>query len=201
MRPISPKDWGETRRRYLVTSDCSAQIESLFETYGPRVLAYALRRTSWEEAEEVVAETFIIAWRRLPEVPSEPVAWLLAVARRVLANQRRAAGRRKALEDRLKSTSRSSTTVPANPADEVGARMALADALASLSEWDREALLLVAWDGLDNRSAAAVMNCSPARFAVKLHRARQRLTQRMQTVGPQATDRGIAPAASPEESR
>jgi RNA polymerase sigma-70 factor, ECF subfamily len=200
MRPISPEDRGE-RRRSLLPSDRSAQFESLFHAYGPRVLAYALRRTSWEDAEEVVAETFMITWRRLPEVAMDPVPWLLAVARRVLANQRRAAGRRKALEERLKLTSRSSTAVSANPADEVGARMALEDALASLSEWDREALLLVAWDGLDNQSAAVVMDCSPARFAVKLHRARQRLTKRMQVVGRQARDRRIAPVASPEENR
>jgi RNA polymerase sigma-70 factor (ECF subfamily) len=141
------------------------------------VLAYALRRTTKEEAEEVVAETFVVAWRRLNEVPDDPIPWLLGVARRVLANQRRATGRRKALDQRLASASRSTGVVTPDPAEEVAARMALDGALAQLSEWDREALLLVVWDGLDNRKAAQVMNCSAATFALRLHRARRRLTQ------------------------
>lgn len=74
-----------------------------------------------------------------------------------------------------------------DPADEVAARMALDDALTQLSEGDREALLLVVWDGLDNRKAAVVMNCSPATFALRLHRARRRLTQQFHKV--QANDR------------
>lgn len=155
--------------------------------YCPRVLAYALRRTSREEAEEVVAETFIVSWRRMYDVPDDPIPWLLAVARRVLANQRRATGRRVALDQRLGSAPRASSLVTPDMAEEVAARLALDDALRRLSEWDREALLLVVWDGLDNRKAALVMNCAPATFALRLHRARRRLTQQFHKV--QANDR------------
>jgi RNA polymerase sigma factor (sigma-70 family) len=150
--------------------------------YCPRVLAYALRRTSREEAEEVVAETFIVAWRRLDEVPDDPIPWLLAVARRVLANQRRAAGRRVALHERLGSVRGRGSFATPDPAEEVEARMALGDALRGLSERDSEALLLVAWERLDNRRAAVVMDCSPASFAVRLHRARRRLKQQLHRI-------------------
>jgi len=133
-----------------------------------------------------VAETFIVAWRRLPEVPDDPIPWLLAVARGVLANQRRATGRRKALDQKLASAPRPAGVLASDPAEEIAARMTLHAALTRLSEWDREALLLVVWDGLDNRKAAVVMKCSPATFALRLHRARRRLTQQFHKV--QAND-------------
>ena len=85
----------------LLTPERSEALSSLYEQCSPRVLAYALRRTSREQAEEVLAETFIVAWRRLNEIPDDPIPWLLAVARRVLANQRRATSRREALDQRL----------------------------------------------------------------------------------------------------
>jgi RNA polymerase sigma factor (sigma-70 family) len=199
MRPIPAED--RDARRCLLTSECSERLRSLYETYCPRVLAYALRRTSRDEAEEAVAETFIVAWRRLREVPDDPIPWLLAVARRVLANQRRATGRRKALDQRLGSAPRAGSLAVSDPAEEVAARMALEDALEHLSEWDREALLLVAWEGLDNRRAAVVMNCSPASFAVRLHRARRRLTQHLHWI--EANDPNPRPTrvARPEESK
>jgi RNA polymerase sigma factor (sigma-70 family) len=165
------------------------------------VLAYALRRTSRDEAEEVVAETFLVAWRRLHEVPDDPIPWLLAVARRVLANQRRATGRRRALDQRLGSARLAESLVAQDPAEEVGQRIALDEALTHLSEWDREALLLVAWEGLDNRSAATVMSCSPAGFAVRLHRARRRLRQQLHRGEADATGSPAIRAPGLEEGR
>ena len=148
-----------------------------------------------------MAETFIVAWRRLPEVPDDPIPWLLAVARRVLANQRRATGRRKALDQKLGSTSRAGSLAASDPAEEVGARMALEDALEHLSEWDREALLLVAWEGLDNRRAAVVMNCSAASFAVGVHRARRRLTQHLDRIEDNAPNPRATRVAWLEEGK
>jgi RNA polymerase sigma-70 factor, ECF subfamily len=175
-------------REVLLTSERAEKFRSLYEMYCPRVLAYALRRTSREEAEEVVAETFIVAWRRMYDVPDDPIPWLLAVARRVLANQRRATGRRVALDQRLGSAPRASSLVTPDMAEEVAARLTLDDALRRLSEWDREALLLVAWEGLDNRRAAVVMNCPQASFAVRLHRARRRFTRQLHRIEANAPD-------------
>jgi RNA polymerase sigma-70 factor (ECF subfamily) len=165
------------------------------------VLAYALRRTSREDAEEVAAETFVVAWRRLHEVPDDPIPWLLAVARRVLANQRRATDRRKALDKRLGSAPRGASPVAPDPAEEVAARIALDEALMRLGEWDREALLLVAWEGLDNHGAAVVMECSPAIFAVRLHRARRRLVRQLLKSEDTAPNPGAARVGWVEEGR
>jgi RNA polymerase sigma-70 factor (ECF subfamily) len=71
------------------------------------VLAYALRRSDPATAEEVVSEVFLVAWRRPDRIPAlEPVLWLYAVARRVLANQRRATRRRAALTIALGAAAR-----------------------------------------------------------------------------------------------
>lgn len=83
------------------TSDDAARFEALYAEYGDTVLRYALRRTTRASADDVVAETFLVAWRRLDRVPAEPRGWLLAVARRALANQRRGERRRDALATRL----------------------------------------------------------------------------------------------------
>ena len=52
----------------------------------------------------------------------------------------------------------------------------LAAALASLGERDREALLLIAWEELSVSEAAVAVGCSRGAFAVRLHRARRRLS-------------------------
>jgi RNA polymerase sigma-70 factor (ECF subfamily) len=146
-----------------------AAFEQLFRDHYESVLRYVTRRVPADEVQDVVAQTFLAAWRRQQELRGDPLPWLLGVARRTSANQLRSEARRVALVDRLGGELR----VPL-PAD-VGGRSRLAEALRKLSEGDREALLLVAWDGLDHRAAARVSGCTTATFAVRLHRARRRL--------------------------
>ena len=148
-----------------------AELEALWHDWHRHVLAYALRRADPATAEEVVAETFVIAWRRLDALPDPPLPWLLGVARRVLANLRRGERRRRALVDRLR------VEPPAVTATVPGADRRTLGALAALHERDREALLLHAWDGLDHADAGSVMGCSAATFAVRLHRARERFAR------------------------
>jgi RNA polymerase sigma-70 factor (ECF subfamily) len=135
------------------------------------VLAYALRRADRATAEEVVSETFAIAWRRMDDVPEPPLPWLLGVARRLLANRRRGERRRRALLDRLRSEPVATAQAPP------GEGRGVLTALATLPERDREALLLHAWEGLDHAGAATVVGCSAATFAVRLHRARERFAR------------------------
>jgi RNA polymerase sigma-70 factor (ECF subfamily) len=145
-----------------------ARFETLFDaTYEP-LLAYARRRVRGE-ADDVVAEVMLVAWRRLDEVPEDEVAWLYGVARKVILGSRRSARRRAALTGRLLALPEPIASM------ERGARPVLLEALGSLSEPDREAILLVAWEGLDTRRAARAMGCSAPAFRVRLHRARRRL--------------------------
>lgn len=151
----------------------SARFEAIFDqTYEP-VLAYARRRAP-AEADDVVAETYAIAWRRLDDMPRDALPWLYGVARRVLSEERRAGRRRVALLDRIRREARSFDHHDAPDQQPV------LEALALLGVQDREAILLVAWEGLSAARAAKAMGCSTVAFRVRLHRARARLRDRLE---------------------
>lgn len=158
------------------------RFEGLFRENYPFVRAYALRRTSGDAAQDVVAETFLVAWRRLDDVPADALPWLYGVARRVLANQRRSADRGAALAERLAGGAPRGPGV--DPGDSAGDAELLRLALSRLSEPSREALMLVAWHGLSGVRAARAAGCSRAAFAVRLHRARARLTAELAALQP-----------------
>jgi RNA polymerase sigma-70 factor, ECF subfamily len=151
------------------------RLEVLFRQHSSAVRAYALRRADPASADEALSEVFVIAWRRLEDVPADALPWLLACARRVLANQRRAGRRRVALHERLNGD-RSSAFDHAGIDGAPIADDALSLALRSLSDDDRELLLLIAWEELDPERAAQALGCSRRTLAVRLHRARRRLS-------------------------
>jgi RNA polymerase sigma-70 factor (ECF subfamily) len=155
----------------------SERFEALFRAHHRAVLRYALRRADPATAEEVVADTFLACWRRLDDVPAEPLSWLLGTARRCLANQRRSSTRSRNLVARWARFE----AAPAgrDPSDVLGARELVREAFGGLGEADREVLRLVAWDGLDITAGARVLGCTRAAFAVRLHRARRRLRARL----------------------
>jgi RNA polymerase sigma-70 factor (ECF subfamily) len=125
------------------------KFEGLFRENYAAVRAYALRRSRPEPAQDVVAETFLVAWRRLDDVPADALPWLYGVARRVLANQRRSADRGVALERRL-----AMPRGAPDPGDALGDNELMRLALGRLPEDSREALMLVAWHGLTGARAA-----------------------------------------------
>lgn len=153
-------------------ADAARRLEELFQANERRVLAYALRRTSSPaDAEDAAAETFIIAWRKIEQVPDDALPWLLAVARRVLANQRRASRRRAWLFQKL---GRQSAPAPVSIAEgDIDDGLALAT-LARLRPDDQELLRLVAWDELDQRGIGQLLGISANAVAIRLHRARSR---------------------------
>jgi RNA polymerase sigma-70 factor, ECF subfamily len=147
------------------------RFEELFIQTAPSVLAFARRRVSSSEADDVLAETFLIAWRRLADLPDEPLPWLYGAARRVIANQRRSTQRRKDLDIRLRTGVRDAS----EPVDS----SEVLEALGRLGEADRYALTLTAWEGLGSKEAAVVLGCSYAAFRVRLARARRRLAREL----------------------
>ena len=148
-------------------------FEALYALHAGAVRGYAMRRCDPETADDVVADVFLVAWRRRAELPKEPLPWLLGIARHVLANHARGQSRRVRLHDRLAAE----PVMVATPAPAGGRGSArLRAALASLSERDRELLLLMAWEGLELRQAAEVLGVRPNTLAVRFHRARRRLS-------------------------
>jgi len=150
------------------------RFELLFDRHRRAVLGYALRRVEQPaDAADALAETFLVAWRRLDDVPAGEAArpWLLAVARRVLANQRRGERRRGGLAERL-----GQELTTQLPAPEEGAEAArIRAALAALSDDDRELVLLAGWEELTPAQIAVVLGIRPVAARSRLHRARRRL--------------------------
>ena len=155
---------------------CDAWLTEVFRTCADRVFAYLLHRTDRETAQDLLQEVFVTAHRKAGDVPEPPIGWLLGTARRLLANHYRSTRRHNDVVLRL----------AAHPAPDTGdstATTAVGQALAELSEKDREVLTLSAWYGLTGEEAAAVLDCSVSAYNVRLHRARHRLAERLRTNG------------------
>ena len=154
-----------------------ARISDLYRDHAREILGYALRRSAHtDDAADVVAETFLIAWRRLGELPlgEEARLWLYGTARRVLANQDRGARRRDRLAERLRDELRRQLP-PQNTQEGSG----LLEALEALGEADRELLMLIGWEELTPAQAARVLGISALAARSRLHRARRRLSARL----------------------
>ncbi len=152
--------------------DDRARFEQLFTSHYGALVRYALRRVGSDGAQEIVAETFLVAWRRLDDVPENALPWLYATARRLVANELRRHSRQLRLGRRLESLS--AAAVP-DHADAVTDQLRMRAALAELGARDQEVLRLAEWERLHTAEAAAVMGCSQSAFKVRLHRARRRL--------------------------
>jgi RNA polymerase sigma factor (sigma-70 family) len=162
--------WGEVesaseRRR--------ERFEALFGRYHAEVAAYVRRRARTAIVEDVVAETFLVAWRSLDRLDGDPLPWLYGVAWRVLANELRGRRRRSALNERLAHEAGPGEWVPL--AAEVSGRVRAA--LLALGEREREAVLLVSWEGLSPAQAAVAAGCSGPAFRARLYRARRQLSR------------------------
>jgi RNA polymerase sigma factor (sigma-70 family) len=170
------------------------RFETVYAEHYGVILAYAIRRThSRDDAQDVVAEVFTTAWRRLDRLPREPgdLLWLYGIARRIVARHHRGRLRRSRLNIRLVlEHSRWATQT----IDEEQPRIeTLRLAIERLPSRDREALKLVMWDRLSQEEAAQILGCSANTLGVRLHRARIRLKQEI------ATADGIA-NSSPERN-
>ncbi len=147
-----------------------ARFNRLYEANLDRLRAYAWRRDP-QHAEEIVAETFLVAWRGLERVPADAFPWLVGVARNVRLNLRRGERRRGVLEQRI----------AAEPSPEpdftavVAEHAAVVQALRDLGELDREILLLAVWEDLDREAIAAAVGTTRAGVSMRLFRARRRL--------------------------
>jgi RNA polymerase sigma-70 factor, ECF subfamily len=162
----------------------SRRFEEIFQTTHARVLAYVLRRSAdRDSAEDVVSETFLVAWRRLDAVPEEPLPWLLGTARKVLANRRRSDRRREAIGPRVDSDTVDPPDRETPMEKRIVEHQVFVEAFTSLPTRDREVLALIAWEGLEPREAARVMDCSAATFSLRLFRARQRLLKELAASG------------------
>jgi RNA polymerase sigma factor (sigma-70 family) len=184
---VLPKAMGEEVAADPSTAACAthcdrrARFRAVYDAHYHRVLGYVLRRTATrEDAEDIVAETFLTAWRRLENVPtgSGGLLWLYGIARNTLANHRRGERRRGRLAGRLHKELGEQLSRPVDS----GAEVALvAAAFARLRDDDRELLALAAWEGLDPGEIATVLGCSRNAARIRLHRARRRFARELRS--------------------
>jgi RNA polymerase sigma-70 factor, ECF subfamily len=156
------------------------RFDRLYEEHFEAVRRYLCRRDPGL-AEDAVAETFLVAWRRLDDVPRSERAWLIGVARNVRLNLRRTTDRQRAVTERLVESRADADVTLAGASQDVDAVSA---ALERLSPADREVLLLSAWDDLDRSSIAEVLGCTKAGVSVRLHRARRRFAAALDGPSP-----------------
>lgn len=156
-------------------------FSEVFRATYPDVLAFLRRRVDASVAEDLAAETFTIAWAQRAQLPREARPWLFGVARNLVASDRRVQGRRRRLELRIRAER---PAAGEDPIALVTTGIDLQAAWARLSDGDREALALVAWDGLTGREAAQVLGCTRAAFSVRLSRARRRLRRHLEDIEP-----------------
>jgi RNA polymerase sigma factor (sigma-70 family) len=154
--------------------DDAQRFTALYREHQRRVRDFAQRRVGADLAQEVVAETFLVAWRRLDDIPGAAIPWLYRVALYEIANLRRRQARAVRLHDALReSGSGAAMDDAADDVTELARSVALA--FADLKPREQEILRLAAWEQLSSSEGAAVLRCSVPAYRMRLHRARIRL--------------------------
>jgi len=152
------------------------RFETLYRNSYKAIFGYVLRRSDGDldAVADLVAEVFVVALRRHDAIPPPPLdrPWLYGVARRVLLDHQRRRSRRSRLESRLRTQAAVGET---RPGDDEPSLLRVRAAMEQLRPAAREALQLVAWDGLSHAEAAQVLGCTPNAVALRVHKAKARL--------------------------
>lgn len=177
-----------------------ARFEALTaEVYEP-LQRYLRRRARADDAADVLAETLLVVWRRLDDVPDEPLPWCFGVARRCLANQRRGDRRRLRLVERSTAHPRPATSDDPQEAIE-RTDPDLTAAMATLSDGEIEIVRLWAWERFEPREIALTLDMTPNSVSVALSRAKRKLGEHLRSsdadriAGRVDTPRAEAPSA------
>jgi RNA polymerase sigma factor (sigma-70 family) len=153
--------------------DAQERFTGLVRAHHAAIRAYVRRRVPPTLVDDLVAETFLAAWRNFSRIEDDSLIWLYGIARGIVANGHRGQARQRQLAERLACSL--TPLVVEDHAELIGATDAFAAAFAELSESEQEVLRLAILEGLGSSEGARVLRCSPAAFKVRLHRARRRL--------------------------
>lgn len=152
-----------------------ARFDAIATSVYEPLQRYLRRRASADAAADVLAETLLVVWRRVDEVPAEPLPWCYGVARRQLANHRRSDDRRLRLVHRAASQREQHAPDPQDAIEHSDPE--LTAALATLSDSEAEIVRLWAWERLEPREIATVLELSPNAVSVALSRAKRKLAE------------------------
>ncbi len=166
-----------------VTSDARRErLEAVVPEIVEPLRRFLARRTDAATADDVLADTLLVCWRRIDEVPDEPLPWAYGVARLCLANAARGARRQRRVAGRIAVVDPPAVQT-AGPGDPSPAADAVGEALAALPDRDAELLRLWAWEQLTPAEIAIVLDISANAASIRLHRAREKLRTQLRKIG------------------
>jgi RNA polymerase sigma-70 factor (ECF subfamily) len=177
-------------------SDEEARFAELYRRYGRQLNAYCLRRTQRSQAADVVAETFLVAWKKIEQVPNGEAAlpWLYAVAYRVLSHQWRHRARSQRLIERLRGLADFEPTSPDVLLVRNEEYRLVIKASSRLRPIDQEVLRLTLWEELSHADVARVLGIDASAVKQRAYRARRNLANEYQRLTkdrqPPAAEKG-----------
>ena len=174
-------------------TDDRSRFDAIWHDHWHQVLAYCLRRVASADAEDACAETFLVVWRRIDEIPPAPktLPCLYGIARKSLSNQTRAFYRRGRLHTKLTNLGMAPAADPMLVVVQSADDKVVTDAVRRLKPVDRELVMLDVWEGLSRAQIAEALGMTRAAVDQRIHRAYQRLSR---TLEPAMR---ISPAISP----
>jgi RNA polymerase sigma-70 factor (ECF subfamily) len=150
-----------------------ARFEAIHALVRDPLVRFLARRVPVDEVEDLFAETMVVLWRRLADIPDDAeVAWTLGVARRITANHRRRVGRVRRLVEKV-----GLAESPAPLDLTLGTDADLSSAMARLSSSDAEILRLAVWEELTPREIAIALGISANAASIRFLRAKARLRE------------------------
>lgn len=176
---------------HAAEADDRRRFVCLFEAHRLHVLAYCVRRTNRADAADACSETFLVAWRRLDDVPAEPDAlpFLYGIANKVLGNHFRSRQRRSRLEAKLRELGMTDSVDAGVVVLQSARDREVVAAIRRLKPVDREILMLSAWEDLPRSVIAEMMGMTKAAVDQRIHRSYARLGRTLGVVAaPSASD-------------
>jgi RNA polymerase sigma-70 factor (ECF subfamily) len=161
-------------------ADETERFRDLYARSQDQIFAFSARRTSsFEDAADVFAETFLVAWRKIDQIPDgeASILWLYVTCRQELANQYRKSRRRSELLNEMGAGLEAEFL--ADQEASMGSALVARELLWRLPEGSREILMLAAWEGLNSSEIGQVLDCSAVAARIRLHRARNQLSDEM----------------------
>ncbi len=156
------------------------RFESVVSVVYEPLQRYFARRTQPADVSELLNDALLVIWRRLEQVPADdPLPWSYGVAKRCLANHRRGSERRLRLVGKLTDHAPRNVIALGTPNSEVE-NPQLAAAIGELPESDRELVRLWAWEQLEPRQIAVVLDITPNAVSLRLTRAKKSIFSSME---------------------
>jgi len=153
----------------------------LYLAHYDDVLRFVRRRAHEPAVDDIIAETFMTAWRRRTDLPDDVRPWLFVTARQLLRNATRGQNRQDALSVKIGTSEARHGDIDADT------WLDLIAAWRSLPADDQEVLSLTVWENLSQADAATVVGCTRAAFSMRLTRARRRLADLIAVADPSTT--------------